>query len=589
VGEVIVITSNILDSFAVLKGFNEEWKKRLGKNPHLVDYLRGLVKKRALRLPELVVQLSREMAKIRQPNLIYPVGDPIYIHIYTDERGNIKYHPIEPRLRKHRLLIIEEVEKRLAMTIDEEYIPKDNKEKEKILYSLLEKVVKKGTKTIINAKKGELKLILSEEDFERLKYELYCEKIGVSLLEPFIRDPYIEDISCSGLGPIYVHHKIFGAIETTVGFKTHDELDRFVIRLSEIIGKPVSHRNPIVDATLPDGSRINIVFGEDVSRRGSNFTIRKFSGTPLSIIDLVAFGTMDPLIVAYLWMLLEEKMSIWVCGETASGKTTTLTAMTALIPPDAKIVSIEDTPEVRVPHKNWIREVVRSTEEGGSGVTMFDLLKAALRQRPTYIIVGEIRGREGNIAFQAMQTGHPVLATFHAASVVRLVQRLTGYPIEVPKTYIDNLNAVIIQSAVHDPETGKYKRRVLSVNEILGYDPAEGRFEFIEVFSWEPSTDRFEFRGLGSSFLLETKIAVMKGLSGRSIRKIYEELDLRAKIIDLMRKLNIRNYWDVWNTLVWIHNIGIEKAYEKLRRQAMFKLGPEAIVEEPFMVLCLKS
>jgi len=571
----------LLESFAVLKGFNDDWKKRFEKNKHLVEYLQSLTKKRVLQLPELVVQLSRDMIKIKQPNLIYPVGDPVFIHIYTDERGNIKYHPIEPRLKEDRDFIINEIEKRIAMAIDEKHIPKDKDGKEKVLYSLLEKVVRKGSKTIVDKKKK--KLILSPDDFERLKYELYCEKIGVSLLEPFIRDPYIEDISCSGLGPIYVHHKIFGAIETTVGFQSHDDLNRFVIRLSEIIGKPVSHRNPIVDATLPDGSRINIVFGEDVSRRGSNFTIRKFSGTPLSIVDLVAFGTMDPLIVAYLWMLLGEKMSIWVCGETASGKTTTLTAMTALIPPDAKIVSIEDTPEVRVPHKNWIREVVRSTEEGGSGITMFDLLKAALRQRPTYIIVGEIRGREGNIAFQAMQTGHPVLATFHAASVVRLVQRLTGYPIEVPKTYIDNLNAVIIQSAVHDPETGKYKRRVLSVNEILGYDPAEGRFEFIEVFSWEPSSDSFEFRGLGSSYLLETKIAIMKGLSGREIRKVYEELDLRAKIIDLMRKLNIRNYWDVWDTVVWVHNVGLEKAYEKLRRQAMFKLGPQAIVEEPFI------
>ncbi|RLF16205.1 MAG: hypothetical protein DRJ66_03435, partial [Thermoprotei archaeon] len=143
--------------------------------------------------------------------------------------------------------------------------------------------------------------------------------------------------------------------------------------------------------------------------------------------------------------------------------------------------------------------------------------------------------------------------------------------------------AVIIQSAVHDPETGKYKRRVLSVNEILGYDPAEGRFEFIEVFSWEPSSDTFQFRGLGSSYLLETKIAIMKGLSGREIRKVYEELDLRAKIIDLMRKLNIRDYWEVWETLVWIHNVGLEKAYEKLKRQAMFKLGPQAITDEPLI------
>ena len=201
-----------LESFAVLKGFNDDWKKRLEKNKHLIEYLQSLTKKRVLQLPELVVQLSRDMVKIKHPNLIYPVGDPVFIHIYTDERGNIKYHPIEPRLREDRDFIINEIEKRIAMAIDEKHIPKDKDEKEKVLYSILEKVVRKGSKTIVDKKKK--KLILSPDDFERLKYELYCEKIGVSLLEPFIRDPYIEDISCSGLGPIYVHHKIFGTIET---------------------------------------------------------------------------------------------------------------------------------------------------------------------------------------------------------------------------------------------------------------------------------------------------------------------------------------------------------------------------------------
>ena len=213
---------------------------------------------------------------------------------------------------------------------------------------------------------------------------------------------------------------------------------------------------------------------------------------------------------------------------------------------------------------------------------MFQLLKAALRQRPTYIIVGEIRGQEGAVAFQAMQTGHPVLATFHAASVNRLIQRLTGSPINIPKTYVDNLNAVIIQSAVHNPKTGRYERRVLSVNEILGYEPAEQQFNFVEVITWEPSTDSFEFRGLGSSYLLENKIAVMKGISKYELKKIYEELELRAKILEYMLKLGILDYYEVWRNLVWIHNVGVEEAYEKLRQQVLSKHG--SVRGEPVLV-----
>ncbi len=549
------------------KSIDQEWRKRIEKNPHLKEYLTYWLDYTG-DYPNFYIQLSRDMAKIKNPNILYPVGDPIFIHIYTRPDGTIIYHPIEPRLKqKNRIEIIREAEKRLALEIANK-IPKDKEEHEKMLYSFLEKIVTISGETKI----GKKKLYMTKEDLERLKYEMYCEKIGISLLEPFVRDPWIEDISCSGIGPIYLVHKVFGEIESSISFKIMDELDDFVIRLSEIIGKPISHRNPIVDATLPDGSRINIVFGKDISRRGSNFTIRKFSGKPLSITRLIKFGTMDSKVAAYLWMLLLEGMSIWVSGETASGKTTTLNAMAVFIRPSAKIITIEDTPEVRVPHGNWIREVVRQMQakdgDDYSSVTMFGLLKAALRQRPNYIIVGEIRGREGSVAFQAMQTGHPVLATFHAASVQRLIQRITGNPINIPKTYIDNLNAVIIQSAVHDPETGKFKRRVISVNEIIGYDPVEGRLQFIEVFAWDPANDNFIFRGLGSSYLFETKIALMRGIPAWRMKELYDELELRAKILDLLVKLEIFDYDAVWDKIRWIHRIGLEEAYTKLRRQA---------------------
>lgn len=593
------------EDFSIFKGFDESWRKRIQNNRHLAVYLTNLVKNmvklRVFKPPQLVQQPTRDMAAIKQPNIIYPVGDPVYIHIYPDPKmGSIKYHPIEPRLVKYRDAILNEVEKVLALNIDEKNAPENIKEREKILYRLLSKLFPKGktikisipketvTKSSTQKKKSTksstLNIVISQDLYERLRYEIYCEKIGLSILEPMIRDPFIEDVHCSGKGPIFIHHKIFGAIETTITFNSSDELDNFIIKLSEFTGKPVSHRSPIVDATLPDGSRINIVFGEDISQRGSNFTIRKFASKPISITELIKFGTFNPLMAAYVWMLLEERMSVWISGETASGKTTTLSAITPFIPSSAKIVSIEEVPEVHIPHNNWIREVVRETgdaaAENAEAVSMFQLLKAALRQRPTYIIVGEIRGREGAIAFQAMQTGHPVLTTFHADSVTKLVQRLTGHPINIPKTYIDNLNAVIIQSAVHDPETGKYKRRVLSVNEVLGYDPVEMQFNFIEVFSWEPSKDIYEFRGVGSSYLLETKIAAMKGISGYEIKKIYEELELRAKILDFMVKLEIFDYYEVWQNLTWIYNVGLEQAYHKYRKMCMFKLGPHVVTEK---------
>ncbi|MEM1916867.1 MAG: type II/IV secretion system ATPase subunit, partial [Ignisphaera sp.] len=324
---------------------------------------------------------------------------------------------------------------------------------------------------------------------------------------------------------------------------------------------------PIVDATLPDGSRINIVYGGDVSLHGSNFTIRKFSKIPISITQLIAWNTLDAKVAAYLWMLLNNNMSGFICGETASGKTTLLNAISAFIPPTYKVVSIEDTAEVQLPHLNWVRELTRDTGSKESSVTMFDLLRAALRQRPNYIIVGEIRGVEAAIAFQAMQTGHPVLSTFHAASVERVVQRLTGEPIKIPKSFMDNLNFVTIQSAVW--RGGIMLRRVISVNEIIGYDPEVDSIIYVPVFTWDPVRDVFVFRGKGASYLLENKIAVMRGISRINMRQIYEELNMRAQFLDLMVKKKIFNYFDVWNTIIKTYEIGLETALKRLERGSL--------------------
>ena len=305
----------------------------------------------------------------------------------------------------------------------------------------------KFIKRLLKQKKDDgpvLNVKVSPQELEGIKYLFVRDKVKMGILDPIIIDPYIEDISCSGMGNIFIEHKIFKSLKSTINFSTFEDLDEFVIELAERIKKPVTYKNPIADATLPDGSRINIVYGRDISKRGSNFSIRKFSEVPLSIFEIVDFGTINYQMLAYLSLAISNGMNVFVAGESASGKTALLNAVTTFIPPLSKIITIEDTPELQVPHKNWIREVVQSSkaEEGGS-VTMFDLLRAALRQRPNEILIGEIRGKEGNIAFQAMQTGHSCMATFHAASVEKLIQRITGEPISVPRAYIDNLNIAV--------------------------------------------------------------------------------------------------------------------------------------------------
>ncbi len=542
--------------------------------------------------PEFVDKVPSKYKFERKFNLIYPVGGGIFIHALSErtEGGYARYIVIEPpRPPEHLLRKAEEL---IAERIPEGYIPKSAQEKACMLLELVRISLpglstggkgsnrrsgrlRLGLKLPLSRRLSSKSLALSDTSYPKLDellnaviYHIVRDKISVGILEPFIRDPYIEDISCSGLGNIFIIHKIFGPMESNVGFKDNDELNAFLIALAEKIGKPLSNARPIVDATLPDGSRINIVYGTDVSLRGSNFTIRKVSKTPLSVTQLISWGTFDARVAAYMWMLLREGMSGFICGETASGKTTSLTALLVFIRPSAKIVSIEDTAEVVVPHPNWTRELTRDTGKKESSVTMFDLLKAALRQRPNYIIVGEIRGTEGNIAFQAMQTGHPVLSTFHAADIDKLVQRLTNNPINVPKTNLDSLNFAWFQSAVYTKQ-GFLARRMIKLYELIGYDPSSDSILAVPVFVWEPSTDKFIFSGRGASYLLEEKIAVMKGIPKSRIKEIYDELELRKAFLEELIKRKVFNYWKVWKAVVKADELGVEEALRRLREGSL--------------------
>ncbi|HID73609.1 MAG TPA: hypothetical protein EYP43_01010, partial [Thermoplasmata archaeon] len=357
-------------------------------------------------------------------------------------------------------------------------------------------------------------------------------------IEPLLQDPNLEDIHSIGTRSIYVVHKIFGMLETNIRFRDATELDEYLRLLSERIGKPVSDTHPIVDAALPDGSRINIIYSDDVSREGPSFTIRKFAEEPLTITQLVQWGTFSSEMAAYLWLALENSMNIIISGETASGKTTSLNALLSFVNHNYKIYSAEDTPEVVIPHDVWQRLITREVGPEEARVELFDLIKAALRSRPDYIVVGEIRGREGNVAFQAMQTGHPVMSTFHASSIEKLIQRFTGDPINVPIRFIDNLNIALFQLMVY--ERGRIVRRVNTLEEILRYSPAKGGVLTRTVFQWDPVEDKHRFRGRFNSHILENLIAPKMGLV--DIREIYSVLDRRAEIIARMVERKIFSY-----------------------------------------------
>ena len=427
----------------VFKMLPAQLQKESKDHQFLLDYIHVLPIEE-VGIPEFYDELDRKLGDKKNPNLIYPIGNGLYVHIFPDPNDTRDHYiAIEPGMLDIDEGLVDELEDRLLEHVEDmDDLDGVAMDRSKVLRDILDKVVvvvtakevakaRKAAKNKAKNKPGK-KLPVTKSQLATLRYQLVRDKEGMGLLDPLIYDPYIEDISCSGLGSLFLEHKIFKSLKTNVSFSSMEQLDTFVIQISEKIGKPVTYRSPIVDATLPDGSRINVVFGDDVSKRGSNFTIRKFSAEPLSLIQLVEFGGLTYEMAAYLSLAMLHGMNMFISGETASGKTTLMNAVTVFLHPTSKIVSIEDTPELQVPHPNWIREVIRGRagDVSGSAVTMFDLLRAALRQRPNEIIIGEIRGEEGAIAFQAMQTGHSCMATFHAASVEKLIQRLTGHPME---------------------------------------------------------------------------------------------------------------------------------------------------------------
>jgi flagellar protein FlaI len=386
---------------------------------------------------------------------------------------------------------------------------------------------------------------LDEETKNKLLYYVVRDNLGLGKIDAFGYDQLIEDISCDGIDvPIYVWHRKYESIPTNVRFETAEELDDFVLRLAYLCGGHVSIAQPLLDASMPDGSRINLTYGSEITRRGSTFTIRKFKLDPFTMIDIMHFNTLSKEMAAYFWYAVENRVSILVAGGIAAGKTTLLNCLSMFIKPDLKIVSIEDTRELNLPHENWIPAATRThfgVATGIADLTLFDLLKASLRQRPDYIIVGEIRGAEAYTLFQAVSTGHLGMSTIHAESVESAVYRLESAPMNIPRTLIAGVDIFLVQKRVeHD---GKPVRRTVAASEIVGLDPRSGEILTNEVFKWNSSRDTFDYTG--RSYILE-RIAEKKGIS---IEEVVEEIQRRAEVIDWMARRNIRNYKEVSNII----------------------------------------
>ncbi len=512
----------------------ETLESAVKEHTYMASYLKDLPE-----TPKYTLNLDAEQIG-KEANVMYPLGLGIYAHITVG--GEIsRYTLIEPAKPERELL--DKIETAIARLVeDKEY----GEQKEKILASLFRRAIK-----------SKMVKLPKDTDENILLYHFLREKIGHGFLDGFLADPALEDISIPGAGNVFVYHKMFGQLETSVNV-TQNEINTLLRSISERYGKVLSYMHPIIDIHLPDGSRLNIVFGEDISLRGSNFTIRKFPKEPISVAQLIKWHTFTAELAAYLWMLFEVGVSAIICGETASGKTTTLNALTGFINSDSKMISIEETPEISVYHRNWIREVTRL--HTGVPVTMFDLLKAALRQRPDYIIVGEIRGEEGRVAFQAVETGHPVLSTMHAGTLGQLFQRLTSHPIDVPKTHIDGLNLAIFQARM---ERGKkFIRRMTSINEIIGYEPDEGRLNFLPTFMYDADIDQFRF--MGSSFHMESKVLSFRGWGKDRLRSLYDELQARAEILSFLAE-NFPSYIDVWKTVIAVRNQGVWEVHRKVK------------------------
>jgi flagellar protein FlaI len=530
------LPSGVIKDIVIGQETAEEAKSRgiLGKL-NIMKVIRKEVEEYNPRIHGPLVELAFRPAPNIEEVEVYPVNEPFaYIRVLHDNSTHeYTYQVLEPVLNPAEKDLVGELKQRLFETL--EVNTKD----------LTKEAAHKAIRGAVDTVLSDYGISLTPVAREKILYYIEKEFLGDGIVDPVMHDKYIEDISCDGVNiPIFVYHTSYENTKTNLVYKDPGELDSFVTKMAQRAGKHISIAEPILDATMPDGSRIQMTLGSEVTAHGSTFTIRKFREEPITPTDLIEWSTFSPLAVAYLWLAVEAGKSAIFAGGTASGKTTSLNAISLFIPPMAKIVSLEDTRELKLPHPNWIPSVTRdSFDTNGKGeIDMYELLRAALRQRPEYIVVGEIRGKEALTLFQAMSTGHVTYATMHADSVASVVHRIENPPLSVPRNMLSALDLVCVQAQARIG--GQRIRRSKQIIEILDIDPRTNELITNEVFRWYPTTD--EIRYSGKSYILEE---IMEE-RGWSEARMKEELKRRQELLEWMRLKMIRHYRDVAKMLI---------------------------------------
>ena len=401
-----------------------------------------------------------------------------------------------------------------------------------------------------------------EESWKKIFYHVSRDLAGYGELNVLFRDPEIEDISCNGVYmPVYVWHRKYESIPTNISFVDEVYYDNYIIKLVHFANEHISSARPILDATLPEGHRLATTFMREVSTAGSTFCIRKFRSDPLSIVDLINYGTLNAEIAAYLWLLLENKMSLMIIGGTGAGKTSTLNALLSLIPQNHKIITIEEVAELNPPHENRVQFISRKGYRFGSTetteITLFDLVKLSLRYRPDYIVVGEVRGEEAYVLFQALATGHGGLCTMHADSLEHAVRRLTSPPMNIAEIYVPlmNLGIYVARTDLPRKKLGlTYGRRIRKIQEIIDYE------KYNTVAEWLPLDDDFE-TNFKDSFLLDV-IAIRRGVKKKAI---LEDLKEREEMIMSLVKAGIRRQSEVAKAIMEYRVKKITEATSKVK------------------------
>jgi len=476
--------------------------------------------------------------------------------------AEVEYYPLKPPFSYAAIVQNEDTLEYLYI-LDELPLTRDEREGCFRLRNIMEYELQapEGEETLAESFRRQMPVILNNHQkifkeipqvgMRKILYYLERDIVGYGKTDPLMYDDYVEDIGCSGVSkPIFLWHRKYENIKTNIVFREEEELDDFIMRIVHKAGKHVSIAFPIVDVTLPEKHRLAVSFGKETTPSGTAFTIRKFRKDPFTIIDLIENETINESIAAYLWLLMESKMSVMIIGATGAGKTTALNATACLIRPNYKVISVEEVAEINLPHENWTSTIARSGfgVEGEGEITLYDLIKSAVRHRPDLVIVGEVRGEEAYVLFQALATGHGGLCTLHAEDVDTAIKRLTQPPMNIPPSIISLMDCVIAVKHVRTPvflESGKRlsSRKFISVSEIRDAN------SFQEVFSWDPSTDVFREK-LSESYLLEKTASSLD----IPMEKLLDELEYRKSVLIHMVERNIRDYRSVNKVLSKYYN-----------------------------------